>query len=416
MKITITNAYTWYNKGDSGILLATIDCLKNIYGNNLEINVLSFSPEEDKKRYCKDPVIKEVYSNILNPHPYKPGKIGKTIAVIKLFFKMLYIQFNMLCFKKKFLQKNKILNILNNSDMIIVCGGGFLGGKKFDSLMHLYQIYINTCLGKPVYIMGTSIEPIGRKIIKHYTDFVLNKVNYVFAREEITEKYLSNILPKEKYCLIPDIAFMLEYENKKYEFIENIKKEKRLAFGITVRNWNFPNSRNKKESKEKYINSVCAMMEYFIKNNNATFIFIPQVTVKTGDDTVIAKIIKEKLKLEYKDYFIIKTEDWSPSEIKSIISNLDFFVGTRMHSNIFATSTGVPTTAIAYEKKTNGIMKTVGLQDYIVEINTITSDELISKVKLMINNQNNIKKELNKKIILIKDEINNTIKNVIKSR
>ena len=28
--ITITNAYTWYNKGDAGILLATIDTLKEI--------------------------------------------------------------------------------------------------------------------------------------------------------------------------------------------------------------------------------------------------------------------------------------------------------------------------------------------------------------------------------------------------
>ena len=36
--ITITNAYTWYNKGDAGILLATIDTLKKVY-SNVEFNV-----------------------------------------------------------------------------------------------------------------------------------------------------------------------------------------------------------------------------------------------------------------------------------------------------------------------------------------------------------------------------------------
>ena len=66
MKITITNAYTWYNKGDAGILLGTIEALKKIYyGKNLEINILSFTPEEDRKRYCTDNIIKNVYSNIL---------------------------------------------------------------------------------------------------------------------------------------------------------------------------------------------------------------------------------------------------------------------------------------------------------------------------------------------------------------
>jgi len=47
-KITITNAYTWYNKGDAGILLGIISSLKKEYGeDNIEINILSFSPEID---------------------------------------------------------------------------------------------------------------------------------------------------------------------------------------------------------------------------------------------------------------------------------------------------------------------------------------------------------------------------------
>ena len=44
-KITITNAYTWYNKGDAGILLGTVNTLKKIYKDEqIQINVLSFTP------------------------------------------------------------------------------------------------------------------------------------------------------------------------------------------------------------------------------------------------------------------------------------------------------------------------------------------------------------------------------------
>lgn len=402
-KIVITNAYTWFNKGDSGILLATVASLKKIYGEDIEINILSFTPEEDKKRYCQDKCIKDVYSNILNPHPYQPGKLGKFIAIIKLFFNMILLQLNLFFGRKKIVEKNKALNVLDKADIIIVCGGGFLGGKKFDSFMHLYQMYVNSIFNKPVYVMGTSIEPINNRVIKYFTDKVLKKMDFVFAREKITESYLSDVLPKNKFALIPDMAFMLEYEKINFEFLNKYKSNK--IFGITVRNWNFPNSNNKSQSQDNYINSVVNMMINYIKKYDAIFVFIPQVTVSTGDDTLVARIVKQRLPKECEDHFIIRTDDWSPSQIKSLINQMDFFVGTRMHSNIFATSAFVPTTAIAYEKKTNGIMETVGLEDYIVEIDSITAEELISTIDLMIKNSKKIKKHLEESIPKIQNNI-----------
>ena len=85
-----------------------------------------------------------------------------------------------------------------------------------------------------------------------------------------------------------------------------------------------------------------------------------------------------------------------------------------MHSNIFATSMCVPTTAIAYEKKTNGIMETVGLENYIIEIDDITSSDLYNKVEDMITNEKNIKKQLSIKIKCIRKEILDKIEKVVK--
>ena len=82
-----------------------------------------------------------------------------------------------------------------------------------------------------------------------------------------------------------------------------------------------------------------------------------------------------------------------------------------MHSNIFATSMKVPTVAIAYEKKTNGIMKTLNLEDYIIEINTITSEKLIEKIEVMMKNNKEIRKHLDNRIQEIRKEIiNKTLK------
>ncbi len=411
MKITITNAYTWYNKGDAGILLATIDLLKDIY-KEVEFDILSFTPEEDSKRYCKIPEVKNVYSNILNPHPYKHTKVGKIIAIIKLFFSLLKNQIIMTFKRRDY--KNKTLSSLENADLIIVCGGGFLGGKKLDSLMHLYQIYVNTKFKKPVYIMGTSIEPTTNIIVEKFTNFVLKKVDFIFAREKITEEHLKSIIKPEKLEIIPDMAFYLKDVTRKKKEFEKERKKSKLLLGITVRKWNFPQSSSKKQAMDNYINSVCQAMEYLIDKYNCIFIFIPQVIVEHGDDAEVALEIKSRLTKNNQSKFIIRRDDWSPYEIKEVIGELDGFIGTRMHSNIFAASKYIPTVAIAYEKKTNGIMETLKLEDYIVEIDDISSSKLVEKIEVMLKNRKQIEKNLKIRVSEIKAEIFTKVRKKIK--
>ena len=272
-------------------------------------------------------------------------------------------------------------------------------------------------LAKGDYLTWTSDDNIYKinALEKMVNELETNKnIDFVFARESITEKYLSEILDDNKHVQIPDMAFMLESSRKKFSFVDDLRLKSDELFGITVRNWKFPDLDNKQMAMENYINSVKDFMVKEFEKRKCTFVFIPQVTVSTGDDTIIAEKIKDRLPKKYKKQFIIRRDDWSPSEIKSLIANMDYFVGTRMHSNIFATSMAVPTTAIAYEKKTNGIMETVGLQNYVVEINDITAEDLYNKVEDMIVNKKKIKKQLSCSIKDIRKEILEKIEKVVK--
>lgn len=413
MKITITNAYTWYNKGDAGILLGIVETLKKIYKNEVSINVLSFTPEEDKIRYCKDKTIKNVYSNVLNPHPYKHTKLGKIKAIIKLIYSMLYQLIMINISKKKLIKKYNSYKSLNDSDYIVVCGGGFLGGRKFDSLMHLFQIYVNTKFEKSVIMMGTSIEPITNKFIKKITEKILKKVDYIYAREVITYDYLKEFMPKDKFEIIPDMAFMLEDVKEKLDYVQKWKKDFNYIYGITVRKWDFPEEKNGKELFEKYEKELAKFIEYKAQKDNSLFVFVPQVIVKHGNDANVAKEIKELIRENLKKHFVILEDDIHPNDIKQLIWNFDFFIGTRMHSNIFATSMGVPTIAIAYEKKTNGIMHTVELDDYVLEMKSITFEQLCELSKKQMTNKRKIENHLKIRIETIRKEIIKKIKNIM---
>jgi colanic acid/amylovoran biosynthesis protein len=74
------------------------------------------------------------------------------------------------------------------------------------------------------------------------------------------------------------------------------------------------------------------------------------------------------------------------------------FIGTRMHSNIFALSSYVPTVAINYEHKTRGIMELLELENYVLEINHITSSDLISVAEQCWKNRDSLKNKLQRQI------------------
>ena len=70
-----------------------------------------------------------------------------------------------------------------------------------------------------------------------------------------------------------------------------------------------------------------------------------------------------------------------------------------MHSNIFALSGGVPTIAVSYLHKTEGIMQGLGLEDWIIPIDRYEAATALDMADRIIN-----RRELTKKTILMRVE------------
>ena len=70
----------------------------------------------------------------------------------------------------------------------------------------------------------------------------------------------------------------------------------------------------------------------------------------------------------------------SPSEAKSYIAGLDFFMGARMHSTIAAFSAGVPVIAMAYSRKFQGVFATLGYK-YVADMTTDSSEAILTQIR-----------------------------------
>ncbi len=69
----------------------------------------------------------------------------------------------------------------------------------------------------------------------------------------------------------------------------------------------------------------------------------------------------------------------SPSEAKTYISGLDFFMGARMHACIGAFSSGVPVMPMAYSRKFEGLFGSIGF-DRTVDCTSETGDVIFAKI------------------------------------
>jgi polysaccharide pyruvyl transferase WcaK-like protein len=67
---------------------------------------------------------------------------------------------------------------------------------------------------------------------------------------------------------------------------------------------------------------------------------------------------------------------YDASELKHVLSRLDWFCGARMHACIGAFSSGVPTLPLAYSDKANGVFAACGFPKAVADLRRLDSSEL----------------------------------------
>jgi colanic acid/amylovoran biosynthesis protein len=138
---------------------------------------------------------------------------------------------------------------------------------------------------------------------------------------------------------------------------------------MTARSWLPP------DAQTAYERALAATIDHLQADGRARVVLIPQVMTNDAadDDRIVQRRIagfcsSEPLRVEsLRDHH----------ELKAIYGELDLLIGTRFHSVIFSLTAGVPCIGIAYEHKTTGIMRELGLEQWVIAIEAVTAENLI---------------------------------------
>jgi colanic acid/amylovoran biosynthesis protein len=393
MKFAIINAYSVRNIGDAGIVVATINLLREMYPN-CEISVMSSTYEDNRSFYAK-------------------RNVASVPAVWQLTGSSLqrYRQGLSLFLRAKLGASLPKSEPIRDADLVISCGGGYLyssrrGPYGVGFLAALFHIWLAKHFGKAVLVGPKSFGPITSEKDTKVLRAVLASPCQLIARERLSAKYLDEIGLKN-YKLAPDIAFALK---PSFEALKGMDLSKGAPkIGITVLDWRFANASATEEDIESYLEAIAdACIELTKSHTEAHFYVFPQVSASKGVGGDCDVDVSERLsKLIGTNSTVIDIQAVSePESVIGIYSAMDCFLASRMHSAIFALCAMVPTTALVYQSKTKGTFELLGLDSQYLDVVNLKSGPVLDKLKAALDDQEAAKKRLQ---TVVGDAKSNTI-------
>ena len=115
-------------------------------------------------------------------------------------------------------------------------------------------------------------------------------------------------------------------------------------------------------------------------------------------DEIISKEIIGKLGVPY----VILSKSYNVMQLMGIISKVEFVLGMRLHTLIYAVRMGVPVIGIVYDPKIKAFMDYIN-QKYYVDCSLINAIELYEIIELVYNKTSLIKEEIRLKFKIFEE-------------
>jgi len=282
------------------------------------------------------------------------------------------------------------LEAYRQADIVISGPGGFLysSGRGISLLLTILSISMAIIARKPVYMFPQSIGPLKHPWERRLVRWMLDRVRIVMVREPISMRLIEEITTNLDHVkLIPDLAFSMPKSNRLIGE-EWLKKNnicvdpKEPLMGMTIVNWGEQHSRF--VHQKEYEDACAEAIHWFLETTGGKAILFPQVfgPYKSQDDRIPTQRVVYRI--AEKSNSIVMVDSPLPIELlKSVYGWMDVFIGTRMHSNIFALSEGVPVIWIAYLPKTRGTAEMLGLEEWCLDITQVGSNKLTEMLKTL---------------------------------
>ncbi|MFW5749602.1 MAG: polysaccharide pyruvyl transferase CsaB [Halanaerobium sp.] len=339
MKKIVISGYYGFNNLGDEAVLAGITSLLKAKAKDLKITVLSAEPEKTAERYQ----LNAVSRNSIFP----------------------------------------VLAALAEADLFISGGGSLLQDVtgSFSVPYYLGLAWLARFQGTKTVYYAQGAGPLNKKWSRKITAFSLNRFELLGVRDQGSKNLLREIGVTGEIKLTVDPVFAL------YQPLNNLRQQIKgqIEVGISVRPWSVD-----------YISELAQALNKFSRDKNLKFILFP---MHQGSDEEISQQLKAKLEAEAE----LRDLSSDPEAALSAFSQLDLFVGVRLHSLIFALLNQIPLLALSYDPKIEGLMAEL---DYLplIKLKDLKADQAAEKLEAIFAERYSLRKKIKEFIKLKKAE------------
>jgi polysaccharide pyruvyl transferase WcaK-like protein len=156
----------------------------------------------------------------------------------------------------------------------------------------------------------------------------------------------------------------------------------------------------------EYNEIVRGIIRLLVEDKKATVLLVPHVFGSGSEcDSPASERVFAELKGRYAGRLGLISGDYNHSEIKSIIGQCDFFIGSRMHACIAAVSQCVPTVSIAYSDKFTGVMEALEAGLPVADLRRMDETQILDIVNKAFEDRSTIRQQLERTIPKVKEYV-----------
>ena len=381
-----------------------------------KIDVMYRFSKEDVRFTTANRHTRKVFSNMkIYPYPIDTTRYNNiSKKVISIFTKFIY---SLIILTIPTVFSDDSIKAIANADIIISKGGHFYQSRErnflkgfFGTYFSIFPLILAIRLKKPFVLLSHSFGPFNNNGTKIILRFVLSRAKIITTREKLSKEKLMKI--KNQIYVVPDTAFAfnMSREGKKEitkRLLTRYKLQTQTFAVITARQWDFL-------EYENYLSILAKIADLLVTKYVNKVVLVAHNTgehdIKEKDSVPIDAIFK---KVKNKEHIVIIKDDLSPYELLCLYGSAEAMIGTRLHSVIFSYLSGVPAIAIAYTHKTEGIMQLIGMERYVINIETMDFEKMKSLIKDLFLYRDEIRTNVTEKINQFRDQINDELKIIL---
>jgi colanic acid/amylovoran biosynthesis protein len=315
--------------------------------------------------------------------------------------------------RSSILSRNPYLKSVLDADIVASIAGGDSFSDIYGLSRLLYvalpQILVLQ-LGKPLILLPQTLGPFKGVVAKAIARYIMRRASVMYSRDKTSFEEADRLLGphRSKLRFSHDMGFVLEPVRPAEKKLRSLPRQDGVVpvVGFNVSGLLLMGGYTRNNMfglRADYARLIREAINFFVKEQNAHVVLIPHVF--TGDaesDTKACLRIFQELQPEFGERLHVINEDFNQHEIKYVIGQCDFFLGSRMHACIAALSQSIPAVCLAYSRKFIGVMESIGCAELVSDLGAQDTEATLADIRRIFASRSRIRDSLNKTIPEVK--------------